>query len=135
MNDSGYWISPCSAINHHDGCVSTRSTLGVHNWDDHLVCSSGIKLVLHERGASHTFTRNRLWCRRMPGIHTLDSVHVGMVYEAEGPCLWDRLGKYRYLRSGQPITDSSFRLAREYLESSSHWRSNGFLVTMESKQH
>lgn len=94
--DTGYWISPCSALNHHDDFVSTPSTLGVDNWDNHFVCFSGIELILHERDASHTFTRNRLWFRRMFSIYTLDSVHVGMVCEAEGPCLWDRLGKYRY---------------------------------------
>lgn len=93
-NRIGHCISPCSAFNHHDDLVSTTSTLGIDHWNNNFVPFPGIKLVLQERDTSHPLTRNWIRYRRMFGVYTINSVHVGMVCEAEGTRLWDRLGNY-----------------------------------------
>ena len=64
------------------------------------ITSHGI--LRQERHTSCAITRNRVRHRWLHSLQSLNNVHVRMVRQAPGACLWNGVGRVRYFRDSIP---------------------------------
>lgn len=117
LTELGYCIFNCSISYCGHDTSAPCCSLGIdHGCGDH-VSLPGTQLILYQCDTSYFVARSWIWRRRMPGIYSLNSFHVGVVLQAKGSCFWDCMGKWCRISVSSwtgPLILST-RLARAYL--------------------
>lgn len=89
----GYCIFACSISYRGYDIGAPCCSMGIeYGCGDH-VSLPGTQFVLYQRDTFDLVARNWVWRGRMSGIHSLDSVHVGVVLQTQGSCFWNCVGE------------------------------------------